>query len=86
MCNSTTVLVNLFSSLSSVKDINVNSVKSEFDKKVTVRLVALLWLNGQRVGDSYLPAEVKNIVSRACDNPHVLYATLGAVVKVAKVG
>ncbi len=85
MCNSTSVLVNLFSSLSSVKDINVKSVKSEFDKNVIVRLVALLWLNGQCIGTSYLPAEVKNIVSKACDNPHVRYATLGAVVKVAKV-
>jgi hypothetical protein len=27
---------------------------------------------------------VKNIVSKACDNPHVLYATLGAVVKAGK--
>jgi cytidylate kinase len=85
MSNSTTVLVDLFSSLSSVKDINVKSVKREFDEKVIVRLAALLWLNGQRVDDSYLPAEVKNIVSKACDNPHVRYATLGAVVKVAKV-
>ena len=85
MSNSTTVLVGLFSSLSSVKGINVESVKSEFDKKVIVRLAALLWLNGQRVDDSYLPAEVKNIVSKAGDNPHVRYATLGAVVKIAKV-
>ncbi len=86
MSNSTTVLVDLFSSLSSMKDINVKSVKSEFDKNVIVRLVALLWVNGQCMGTSYLPAAVKNIVSKACDNPHVLYATLGAVVKVAKVG
>jgi hypothetical protein len=85
MSNSTTVLVGLFSSLSSVKDTDVKSVKRKFDEKVIVRLAALLWLNGQRVGDSYLPAAVKNIVSKACDNPHVLYATLGAVVKVAKV-
>jgi len=85
MSNSITVLVGLFSSLSSMKDINVKSVKSEFDEKVIVRLVALLWLNGQRMDVSYLPAAVKNIVSKACDNPHVLYATLGAVVKVAKV-
>jgi|GEM_PF-3145571 hypothetical protein len=85
MSNSTTVLVGLFSSLSSVKGMNVESVKSEFDKKVIVRLAALLWLNGQRVDDSYLPAAVKNIVSNAGDNPHVRYATLGAVVKVAKV-
>ncbi len=86
MCNSTTVLVNLFSSLSSTKDADVKSVKRKFDENVTVRLVALLWLNGQRVDDSYLPAEVKKVVSKAGDNPHVLYATLGAVVKVAKVG
>ena len=86
MSNSTTVLVNLFSSLSSVKDINVKSVKSEFDEKVIVQLVALLWLNGQCMGTSYLPPAVKNIVSKAGDNPHVRYATLGAVVKVAKVG
>jgi hypothetical protein len=86
MSNSTTVLVGLFSSLSSVKGINVESVKSEFDKKVIVRLAALLWLNGQRVDDSYLPVAVKNIVSNAGDNPHVRYATLGTVVKVAKVG
>ena len=85
MCNSTSVLVNLFSSLSSVKDINVESVKRKFNENVIVRLAALLWLNGQHVGDSYLPVAVKNIVSKACDNPHVLYATLGAVVKVAKV-
>lgn len=84
MCNSTSVLVNLFSSLSSMKDADVKSVKSKFDEKVIVRLVALLWLNGQHVGASYLPAEVKNIVSKACDNPHVLYATLGAVVKAGK--
>jgi len=86
MCNSTSVLVNFFSSLSSIKDSNVKSVKSRFDENVTVRLVALLWLNGQSMGASYLPAEVKNIISKACDNPHVLYATLGAVVKIAKVG
>jgi hypothetical protein len=67
-----------------VKDIDVKSVKSKFDEKVIVRLVALFWVNGQRVGDSYLPAEVKNIVSKACDNPHVLYATLGVVVKAGK--
>jgi hypothetical protein len=85
MSNSTTVLVDLFSSLSCMKDINVESVKNEFDKKVIVRLVALLWLNGQRVDDSYLPVAVKKVVSKACDNPHVRYATLGAVVKVAKV-
>ena len=85
MSNSITVLVGLFSSLSSMKDINVKSVKSEFDEKVIVRLVALLWLNGQRMDASYLPPAVKNIVSKACDNPHVIYATLGAVVKVAKV-
>jgi hypothetical protein len=86
MCNSTSVLANLFSSLSSIKDADVKSVKSKFDENVTVRLVALLWLNGQCMGVSYLPAEVKNIISKACDNPHVLYATLGAVVKAAKVG
>ncbi|MFZ8810756.1 MAG: hypothetical protein ACO2PN_21935 [Pyrobaculum sp.] len=68
-----------------MKDINVKSVKSEFDEYVTVRLAALLWLNGQRMDASYLPPAVKNIVSKACDNPHVIYATLGAVVKVAKV-
>jgi len=84
MCNSTSVLVNLFSSLSSVKDADVKSVKSEFDEKVIVQLVALLWLNRQCMGTSYLPAEVKNIVLKACDNPHVLYATLGAVVKAGK--
>jgi hypothetical protein len=86
MSNSTTVLVNLFSSLSSMKDINVKSVKSKFDENVTVRLVALLWLNRQRVDIFGLPAEVKNIVSKACDNPHVLYTTLGAIVKAGKVG
>ncbi len=84
MSNSTTVLVCLFSSLPSLKDINVEPVKNEFNK-VIVRLVVLLWLNGQRVDDSYLPAEVKKVVSKAGDNPHVRYATLGAVVKVAKV-
>ena len=86
MCNSTSVLVNLFSSLSSMKDADVKSVKRKFDENVTVRLVALLWLNRQCMGASYLPAAVKNIVSKACDNPHVLYATLGAVVKAGKVG
>ena len=86
MCNSTSVLANLFSSLSSIKDADVKSVKSKFDEIVTVRLAALLWLNGQHMDASYLPAEVKNIISKACDNPHVRYATLGAVVKAAKVG
>jgi hypothetical protein len=84
MCNSTSVLVNFFSSLSSIKDADVKSVKSKFDENVTVRLVALLWLNRQCIYISHLPVEVKNIVSKACDNPHVLYATLGAVVKAGK--
>jgi len=84
MSNSTSVLVNLFSSLSSMKYVNVNSVKSEFDKNKMVQLAVLLWLNRQR-GDIFgLPDKVKNIVSKACDNPHVLYATLGAVVKAGK--
>lgn len=84
MSNSTSVLVNLFSSLSSVKDEDVESIKSEFDKYKIVQLAVLLWLNRQR-GDIFgLPDKVKNIVSKACDNPHVLYATLGAVVKAGK--
>jgi len=84
MSNSTSVLVNLFSSLSSVKDEDVESIKSEFDKYKIVQLAVLLWLNRQR-GDIFgLPAKVSSIVSKACDNPHVLYATLGAVVKAGK--
>jgi len=84
MSNSTPVLVNLFSSLSSMKGVDVKSVKSKFDEEETVRLAVLLWLNRQR-GDIFgLPAEVSSIVSKACDNPHVLYATLGAVVKASK--
>ncbi|MFP3169549.1 MAG: hypothetical protein RXR01_10615 [Thermoproteus sp.] len=67
-----------------MKYVNVNSVKSEFDKNKMVQLAVLLWLNRQR-GDIFgLPDKVKNIVSKACDNPHVLYATLGAVVKAGK--
>lgn len=83
MSNSTSVLVNLFSSLSSMKDVNVKSIKSEFDNYKIVQLAVLLWLNRQR-GDIFgLPDKV-SIVSKACDNPHVLYATLGAVVKAGK--
>jgi len=84
MSNSTSVLVNLFSSLLSMKDVNVKSIKSDFDKYKIVQLAVLLWLNRQR-GDIFgLPDKVKSIVSKACDNPHVLYATLGAVVKAGK--
>jgi len=84
MTNSTPILVNLFSSLSSVKDVYVKSVKSEFDKDKIVQLAVLLWLNRQRVDIFGLPAEVSSIVSKACDSPHVRYATLGAVVKAGK--
>jgi hypothetical protein len=69
-----------------MKDVDVNSIKSEFDKNKMVQLAVLLWLNRQRVDTFGLPAKVSSIVSKACDNPHVRYATLGAVVKVAKMG
>jgi len=84
MSNSTSVLINLFSSLSSMKNVDVESIKRVFDEEETVQLAVLLWLNRQRVDIFGLPAEVSSIVSKACDNPHVLYATLGAVVKAGK--
>jgi hypothetical protein len=67
-----------------MKDVDVKSIKSKFDKDKMLRLAVLLWLNRQRVDILGLPAEVSSIVSKACDNPHVLYATLGAVVKAGK--
>ena len=67
-----------------MKDEDVESIKSEFDNYKIVQLAVLLWLNRQR-GDIFgLPDKVSSIVSKACDNPHVLYATLGAVVKAGK--
>jgi hypothetical protein len=67
-----------------MKNVDVESIKRVFDEEETVQLAVLLWLNRQRVDIFGLPAEVSSIVSKACDNPHVLYATLGAVVKAGK--
>jgi hypothetical protein len=78
------ILNELFLSLSSISFHGAAGVKNKFSEDRRAQLAALLWLNKFCAHAIPLPEKVRDVVSRACDNPHVRYAVLGAVVKAGK--